>query len=271
MKPKAKPKIAALALAATLAIPITAPISTTTAQATGIPTVDAAAIAQAILQVMESIQHTTALMNQYQTQLEQYENQLQHSLAPAAYIWEQYSVTKSKLEAAQGMLDVYDRQLGSIEGYLGQFKDLNWYKRSPCFSKNGCTPEEQKAMQELQERMSASQSTTQQKTNHRSLELLNKHLEAEEKDSSRVRRKQIQDEAAKAQGQLQAIGATNQFSALQSDQLIDIKEQLNALSMVLVQKAEAARAQRDLERATASKTRDTSRFKQIGSVKGWRP
>ncbi|KXU36988.1 hypothetical protein AXE65_04205 [Ventosimonas gracilis] len=244
MKAKAKPKIAALALAAALAIPITAPITAPTAQASGIPTVDVAAIVQAILQVMESIEQTTALMDQYQTQLEQYENQLQHSLAPAAYIWEQASLTMSKLERAQAMLDVYNRQLGGLEGYLDQFKDISWYKRSPCFSKNGCTPEELEAMRELKERMDK----TQVQTNRAAAESATKQLDNTKKYTENLA--QIKQQASRAQGQLQAIGATNQLAGFQGDQLIDINTQLATLIQLLAAQKQAEEdKQRRLEAA----------------------
>jgi len=239
-KPKSKPKIAALALAAILAIPITAPITTTTAEASGIPTVDVVAIAQAVLEVMESIQQTTTMIDQYQTQMQQYEEQLRHSLAPAAYIWEQASLTQSKLERAQAMLDVYDRQLGGLEGYLNQFKDVNWYKRSPCFSKNGCTPEELKAMREVQERMRDEQSKAHFETNQaaaQSTAFYQKNTEAHTKHLA-----QIKSQASSAQGELQAIGATNQLAGFQGDQLINLNSQMATL---------------------------TQRFKERSPVKGW--
>jgi len=258
MKPKAKPKIAALALAAALAIPLT-PMTVPTAEASGIPTVDIAAIAQAILQVMESIQQTTALMDQYQTQLEQYENQLQHSLAPAAYIWEQASLTMSKLERAQAMLDVYNNQLGGLEGYLGQFKDVNWYKRSPCFSKNGCTPEELKAMTEVHERILTEQNNAQLKTNQKSVELAALQIKIAESASKQI--KQIQNQASSAQGQLQAIGATNQFAALQGEQLININHQLSALIQILARQAEYAQQKQVHQQEFATKALSTDNIK----------
>jgi len=243
MKPKAKPKIAALALAAALAIPLT-PMTVPTAEASGIPTVDVAAIAQAVLQVMESIQQTTALMDQYQTQLEQYENQLQHSLAPAAYIWEQASLTMSKLEKAQAMLDVYNNQLGGLEGYLSQFKDVNWYKRSPCFGKNGCTPEELKAMRELKERMDK----TQVETNIAAVKSAANYQKATKEHTDHLA--QIKRQASGAQGQLQAIGATNQFAGFQGDQLISINSQLATLTQLLVAQKQAEEdRQRQLDAA----------------------
>jgi len=259
MKAKSKPKLAALALAAALAMPITAPITVPTAQASGIPTVDIAAIAQAILQVMESIQQTTSLMEQYETQLEQYENQLQHSLAPAAYIWEQASITMSKLERAQAMLDVYNNQLGGLEGYLGQFKDVNWYKRSPCFSKNGCTPEELKAMAELHERILAEQNKAQLDTNQKAVELAVVQIKTSENASKQI--KQIQSQASSAQGQLQAIGATNQFAALQGEQLININNQMATLIQLLARQAEYAQQNQIHEQEFAAKVLSTDNIK----------
>jgi len=269
MKLKAKPKIAALALATALAIPISAPISTTTAQASGIPTVDVVAIAQAVLEVMESIQQTTTMIDQYQTQMQQYEDQLRHSLAPAAYIWEQASLTQSKLERAKAMLDVYDRQLGGLEGYLGQFKDVNWYKRSPCFSKNGCTPEELKAMREVQERILTEQNNAQLDTNQKSVELAALQIKVAESASQQI--KQIQNQASSAQGELQAIGATNQFASLQGEQLININHQLSALIQILARQAEYAQQTQANEQEFSKHVLSTDNVKKTSQHKVWLP
>jgi len=43
------------------------------------------------------------------------------------------------------------------------------------------------------------------------------------------------------------------------------------LTQLLVRQSEYEQQQREIERQTALKTRDTSRFKQVGAVKGWRP
>jgi|GEM_PF-1702229 len=261
---KPKPKLAVLALACALSIPITASITATTAEASGIPTVDVVAIAQAVLEVMESIQQTTTMIDQYQTQMQQYENQLRHSLAPAAYIWEQYSVTKNKLEAAQGMLDVYDRQLGGLEGYLGQFKDVNWYKRSPCFSKNGCTPEELKAMRELKERMDK----TQIDTNIAVVQSAADYQKATKQHTDHLAK--IKQQASSAQGELQAIGATNQFAGFQGDQLISINSQLATLTQLLVAQKQAEEdRQRQLEAADEAASY-TGNIKP-SPRKGWLP
>jgi len=259
MKTQARPKatIAATALVAALALPAIAP----SAMATGIPTIDAANLAQAIMEVMESIEQTTTLIDSYNTQLRQLENQLQNSLAPAAYIWEQANQTMSKLEAAQHLLDVYG---GDLDGYLSQFKDVNWYKHSPCFTQYGCTPEERAALASVLDSVNDAQT----KANKAAAKVSHEQLKD---DRSRERKKQIQDQAQSAQGQMQALGAANQFAGLQSDQLIDIKEQLNALSLVLLRQAEKQNEREKMQEKAAVKLRGTSGLNRTSQPKGWLP
>jgi len=123
--------------------------------------------------------------------------------------------------------------------------------------------------QELQERMKAEQNEAQFKTNQAAVKSAFNYQDLTGKNIKRL--EEIKIQASGAQGQLQAIGATNQFAGFQGDQLISINSQLAILTQLLTSQAQYEEQQRKLEQETALKSRNTSRFKEIGAVKGWRP
>lgn len=123
----------------------------------GIPVIDGGNLTQNVLTAMESVAQTLKQIEQYQTQLQQYENMLQNTAAPTAYIWDQASQTMDRLRSAIDTLDYYKRSLGSIDGYLGKFQDVAYYRASPCFSNAGCSEAEWAAMNENRRLASESQ------------------------------------------------------------------------------------------------------------------
>ncbi|MCS6730425.1 conjugal transfer protein TrbJ, partial [Proteus mirabilis] len=77
-----------------LASLISNPFITSTSYASaGIPVADALNLQQNITSAMEAVAQTLQQIDQYKAQLLQYENQLQNTLAPAAYIWDQAQST----------------------------------------------------------------------------------------------------------------------------------------------------------------------------------
>lgn len=130
-----------LAAKAALAVAIAGSIITAPVQA-GIPVIDAGNLTQNVMTAMESVAQTLK-------QIEQYENQLQNTMAPAAYIWDQAQSTINGLMNAVDTLEYYRNQLGSIDAYLEKYQDVAYYRGSPCFNgSGGCTPAERAAMEE---------------------------------------------------------------------------------------------------------------------------
>lgn len=69
---------------------LAAKIALAIAIATGImiPTINAGDIVQTSITAFEPIAQTLKQVEQYQTQLQQYEDMLQNTMTPAAYIWD---------------------------------------------------------------------------------------------------------------------------------------------------------------------------------------
>ena len=211
----------------------------------GIPVIDGTNLTQNIMSAMEAIAQTAKQIEQYQTQLQQYENQLQNTMAPAAYIWDQAQTTIGNLVQASDTLNYYEKQLGSLDAYLGKFQDVAYYRASPCFSSAGCSDAEWAAMDENRRLASESQKKANDALFH-NLEQQQKNLVA---DARKLQR--LQSAAQGAKGQLAAIQYGNQLASNQSNQLLQIRSLLLAQ-----QNALATRMQAQLDREARQRAAD---------------
>jgi len=179
--------------------------------------IDAANVMQTTITALENVQQTAKQVQQYQTQLQQYQNMLQNTTAPATHIWDQAQRTMNALRNSIDTLNYYKGQLGSIDAYLGQFKNTADYRSHPCFSVNGCTQAQWEAMK-AQERLG---SEAQKKANDALFRGIDQQQDTLEADARQLER--LQASAQGAQGQMQAIGYANQLASHQSNQLLQIR------------------------------------------------
>jgi hypothetical protein len=93
-----------LAAKTVLAIALAGSISITPAHA-GIPVIDGGNLVQNIMTAVEEVAQTLKQIEEYRTQLQQYENMIQNTMAPAAYIWDQAQSTINGLMNAVDTLN----------------------------------------------------------------------------------------------------------------------------------------------------------------------
>ncbi|MGL6176972.1 MAG: P-type conjugative transfer protein TrbJ [Vibrionaceae bacterium] len=219
----------------------------------GIPVIDATNLTQNIMSALEAVSQTAKQIQQYQTQLQQYENQLQNSAAPAAYIWDQAQATINNLTQATDTLDYYQRQLGSLDAYLGKFKDVAYYRSSPCFSATGCSDAEWAAMNENRRLASESQKRANDAV-FKGIAQQQNNLEADARQLAR-----LQSSAQNADGQLAAIGYANQLASNQSNQLLQIRNLLIVQQNAVITKMQAD-ADKEAQQQAASEQFRKGRF-----------
>jgi type IV secretion system protein TrbJ len=76
-------------------------------------------ITQTTISATENAAQTLKQIDEYKKQLLQYENQLQNTLAPAAYVWDQAKGTMNKLRGSIDTLNYYKNKVGSLDSFLG--------------------------------------------------------------------------------------------------------------------------------------------------------
>lgn len=208
-----------LAAKVVMAAALTTIGAATPAQA-GIPVIDGANLQQTVLAASENVAQTLKQIEQYRTQLQQYENMLKNTAAPAAYIWDKATGTVNKLLDAVDTLNYYKNSLGSVDRYLAKFQNASFYKSSPCFMAKGCSEEEWTAVKEIQ-RLG---SDAQKKANDAMFKGLEQQQRSIEDDAAQLER--LQAGAQGAEGQMQALGFANQLASHQASQLLQMRAML---------------------------------------------
>jgi P-type conjugative transfer protein TrbJ len=208
-----------------------------------VPVIDASNLSQNVVTAVENVAHTLKQIEQYKTQLQQYENMIQNTAAPAAYIWDKATTTMGQLRGAIDTMNHYKASLGSIDAYLGKFKDSAAYRNSPCFSIAGCTPAQWSALKESQRLGSEAQ----KKANDALFRGLDQQQNAMESDARQLER--LQSSAQGATGQMQAIGFANQLASQQANQLLHIRALLIAQQNAIATRNQALADREALEAA----------------------
>jgi P-type conjugative transfer protein TrbJ len=199
----------------------------------GLPVIDGANLSQNMVTALENVAHTLKQIQQYKTQLQQYQNMLQNTLAPPMYVWDMATRTMSDLRTSIDTLQYYKGRLGSVNTYLGRFKDTASYRSSPCFTPRGCSDRDWAALGQSQDLASEAQ----KKSTDALLLALDKQQEAMEADARQLQR--LQTGAQGANGQMQAIGFANQLASQQANQLLQIRALLIAQQNIVATRYQA--------------------------------
>ncbi|WP_254773496.1 P-type conjugative transfer protein TrbJ [Nitrosospira sp. Nsp13] len=196
----------------------------------GLPVIDTVNLQQNVVSAVEGVNQTLRMIQAYQLQLQQYENMIQNTLAPAAYVWNQAERVNMALLGAVNTLNYYKNQAGNLDGYLYKYQNSAYYMSSPCFSANGCSASDRAALEANRQLGSDAQKRANDAM-IRGIDLQQQELEA---DARRLTA--LQAAAQTSQGQMQAIQAANQLASNQASQLMQIRGLL-----IAQQNAEAAR------------------------------
>lgn len=210
---------------------------------------------QSAMSAGEEVAQTLKQIDQYATQLRQYEDQIRNTVAPAAYIWDQAQSTIDGLITATDTLNYYKNQVGSLDSYLSKFQDVSYYRNSPCFSNEGCSDAEFAAMSENRRLASESQ----KKANDALFRGLDKQQDALKSDSRRL--EQLQAAAQSAGGRMEAIGYANQLASQQANQLLQIRGLLIAQQNAIATRMQAEADGEAISSARAEQLR-SGRFKK---------
>jgi type IV secretion system protein TrbJ len=232
------------AIALTTVLPLTSP-------GTGIPVIDVSAIAQAIKQGLTQIQQLTQEINSYQTLLLQYKNQLIQAtgIGQAAQIWSQ---AQGSMNQVMGTVNMF-RGGGGVQGYLQNFRDVNYWMSAPSNQYGSQTGNF----------WSASQKTA----NSQLVAEISQQEQQIQSDSALLQR--LQSQAGSIGTQRQALDVSNELAGLQGKQLLEIRALLISEQQALAARNGSQATQQSMQQsATQQLMYSPSSFTDH---QGWKP
>ncbi|MCY0386742.1 P-type conjugative transfer protein TrbJ [Robbsia sp. Bb-Pol-6] len=217
-----------------------------------IAVLDLKTASQTTISAIQNVAAVKKQIEQYKTQLRQYQNMMQNTLAPSDWVWDQAQQTITRLLQAQDTLKIFKEQAGGLDAYLSRFGDVNYYRTSPCFKDGGCSSNEMQALQASR----ANGSTAQKIANDAVLKAVDVQQETLASDAAKLRL--LQSQATGAQGQMQAIQAANQLASAQNNQLLQIRGMLAAQATAQATRAQNVADREAMEAAAGSQFRSGS-------------
>ncbi|AQW66793.1 MULTISPECIES: P-type conjugative transfer protein TrbJ [Pseudomonas] len=168
-------------------------------------------------QMLQQIDEYKTQVKQYTTQLDQYRNMVQNTAKPIGEVWGQVQGTIDRVTEMTDTLSYYKQQAGDLDRYLAKFKDINYYKNSPCFNGGRCSDADREELFESQEIASQSQ----KQANDAVFKGIEEQQATIKRDSARLQ--ELQSLANDADGQMKALGYANQLASQQANQLMQIR------------------------------------------------
>lgn len=190
-------------------------------QAGGMAVIDMANVKQTTVTAIENVEQTLKQIEQYKTQLLQYENMIRNTLAPPAYLWAQAQYAMNKLIHLTNTIRYYEQQYGGLDGYMQRFRNVEYYRSSPCFDlQEKCSDTAWKLLQDGQN----TSTDAQKNANDSLLRGLSEHQNQIPLDAAHLQ--VLQQRTESAQGQMEALQYANQLAAYQANQLLQMRQML---------------------------------------------
>jgi type IV secretion system protein TrbJ len=190
---------------------------------------DTAVLGKAAETALNSAKQALNQVKSYVLQLKQYEDMVRNTLAPVAWVWNETTQTYQMFRSYADMLMFYS-QGGGLESYLSTYQSAGYYAGSPCFTARGCTAEEIQQIRSRAQKASQAQKLAND-AQIRGVSLGQRQLQQDAESLAAIQRS-----AQTAQGRNEMLGAANQLSAANANNLMAIR----AL-MLQQQEAENAR------------------------------
>ena len=224
--------------------------------------IDASNLAQNLIAARESVTQTMQQMQQLQTQLNQYKRMLQDAMNPGQFAWGDIQDTINQLKNTMNSLKNLSGTGGGMGGngmdqYLDSFGSYDKYNDGSAYGSANSTSLYAGDL---------AGSKLQKESADDLLKLINEQQEALDKYSDEL--ETLKQKSANAQGQQEAIQATNEFSSMQIQLLSQIHALLLAQNTMMAAQVETQNNREAQQRmGTAIKMGETD-FTRKETAKG---
>ncbi|MDR0361258.1 MAG: P-type conjugative transfer protein TrbJ [Planctomycetota bacterium] len=181
--------------------------------------IDSSNLAQNIVAAQEAIVQTQQQIQQLQTQLNAYKRMLQDAMNPGDWVWGDIQQTINQLKHSMNSIKDYSSMAGGFDQMLSQFGSYDSYTTGAGYG-GGYSQSSQQ--------LTAGDYLGSKMVKNTSDDLLRIVKEQEEQlDAYQAEFERLKSNAASAEGQQEAIQATNQFASMQ----VQLLTQIHALMM----------------------------------------
>lgn len=225
----------------------------------GIPVIDVASLTQSILEVIESISQGLQMIQSYQTQLQQFQNQIRNTMNIDNWLWDDARQIIDDVLAIGDSVRGFKNQFGSIDAYIGKFKDVDYYEQLPCFTSGGCNRQQLAALAEQNKEQQKLSSEVRKEANDALVKSVDEQQDALERDADKLR--DLQSNAQTSSGQLEALQHASQLASNQANQLLQIRALLIAQQSALSAENQT-KEDEDARQTAASQALRASRYQQ---------
>ena len=181
--------------------------------------IDSSNLAQNIVSAQEAIRQTQNQIQQLQTQLNSYKRMLQDAMNPGDWAWGDIQNTINQLKDTMVSIKNYSSMAGGFDQMLSQFGNYDSYTTGAGYGGG---------YSQASQQLTAGDYLGSKMTKDTSDDLLRVIREQEQQlDDYQKEFERLKNNAASAEGQQEAIQATNQFASMQ----VQLLTQIHALMM----------------------------------------
>ena len=191
---------------------------------------DGGNLAQNLISAQEAVQQTQRIIQQLQTQMQQYQRMLQDVMNPGQFAWGDIQGTIDQLKNTMNSLTNltgYGSGGGGLDGYLDNFGSHDKYQSGTLYGSDNPTALYSGDLAGSKLQKDAADDL---------LKLIKEQQEALDRYSGEL--ESLKSKAAGAQGQQEAIQATNEFSSMQIQLLAQIHALLLAQNTMMAAQVE---------------------------------
>jgi P-type conjugative transfer protein TrbJ len=200
----------------------------------GIPVFDGVSVTQEIIMTIESISQTMKQIQEFETQILQYENMIKNTIAAPFYIYKKTEQLMQRAQNIQSTIDYYRNR--DWEAYLRSYMNPSEYAGTEYFAEQEMMSAERraKAREALYEAELAA-INQQIEANKALMQQFQDDAALRQQDAEDLR--QIEAGAKSAEGQMQAIQYGNQMLGTLNNQLLQLREMIARQQKSMVEKA----------------------------------
>lgn len=219
---------------------------------------DIANLPHNILTSVKVVEQVSEQIKQYKLAMQEFELMVKNSAAPYFYVYDQVKSFDENVEELKERFSQFTDP-NEVDKYFKKYYDMNWYRSSPCFQMGGCSSADLDRLSE--QRAERIKNLTNISAN------IKKGLTewTNEQKARYDRLKRLDQEAKKAEGQLQVQAYQAQYSSEMVKEMVQLNENMRSFIDYMVSLNESNLEQSMIEQAQSESERSWKQPK----IKKW--